>query len=169
MSLGYNGLDQVNTMAVAGKTFVAKTEYTTPLGDVLRTRVGPAGKQLITSREFDEQTRRPLRTVHDQEVGETSTARISDVRTAYDQSGNILKITDAQGANPTAATTDTQCFAYDYLRRMTDAWTSAKADDCGAPAAREPSRRSAARIRTGRRTRSTLPATARRGQARRHR
>ncbi|MGC9496975.1 polymorphic toxin-type HINT domain-containing protein [Streptomyces sp. WG7] len=133
-SLGYNGLDMVDRMAVAGRTFVAGTEYT-PLGDVVRTRVGPAGKQLITSREFDEQTRRPLRTVFDQEVGTTSTARISDVRTAYDDSGNILKITDAQGPNPTAATTDTQCFAYDYLRRMTQSWTSAKADDCANPAA----------------------------------
>ncbi|SBT89725.1 intein C-terminal splicing region/RHS repeat-associated core domain-containing protein [Streptomyces sp. DI166] len=138
-SVGYNGLDMVTTMAVAGKTFVAGTEYT-PLGDVVRTRVGPAGKQLITSREFDEQTRRPLRTVFDQEVGTTGTARISDIRTAYDQAGNILKITDAQGPNPTAATTDTQCFAYDYLRRMTEAWTSAKAGECtsltGSPAAK---------------------------------
>ncbi|MEU0671283.1 polymorphic toxin-type HINT domain-containing protein [Streptomyces sp. NPDC006172] len=131
-SVGYNGLDMVNTMAVGGKTFVAGTEYT-PLGDVLRARVGPAGKQLITSREFDEQTRRPLRTVFDQEVDTTGTARISDVRTAYDASGNILKITDAQGPTPTAATTDTQCFAYDYLRRMAEAWTSAKADDCTTP------------------------------------
>ncbi|MEU0391353.1 polymorphic toxin-type HINT domain-containing protein [Streptomyces sp. NPDC006208] len=129
VTVGYNGLDQINTMAVAGKAFVAKTEYS-PLGDFLRTRVGPAGKQLITSREFDEQTRRPLRTVHDQEVGATGTARISDVRTTYDQVGNILKITDAKGPNPTAATTDTQCFAYDYLRRMTDAWTAT--DDCAA-------------------------------------
>ncbi|MER6622371.1 polymorphic toxin-type HINT domain-containing protein [Streptomyces sp. NPDC000931] len=133
-SLGYNGFDMVTTMAVAGKTFVAGTEYT-PLGDVVRTRVGPAGKQLVTSREFDEQTRRPLRTVFDQEVGTTGTARISDVRTAYDDSGNILKITDAQGPNPTAATTDTQCFAYDYLRRMTESWTSAKADLCADPTA----------------------------------
>ncbi|WP_282703867.1 RHS repeat-associated core domain-containing protein [Streptomyces sp. CC219B] len=129
VSLGYNGLDQINTMAVAGKTFVAKTEYT-PLGDMVRTRVGPAGRQLITSREFDEQTRRPLRTVHHQEVGTTGTSQISDITTSYDQSGNILKITDAQGPNPTAATTDTQCFTYDYLRRMTDAWTSGKTDSC---------------------------------------
>ncbi|MFJ8646223.1 polymorphic toxin-type HINT domain-containing protein [Streptomyces sp. NPDC093546] len=129
VSLGYNGFDQIDTMSVAGKTFVAQTQYT-PLGDVVRTKVGPAGKQLISSYEFDEQTRRSTRSVHDQEVGLTSTARISDVRTAYDDVGNVLKITDAQGANPTQATTDTQCFAYDYLRRMTDAWTAT--DDCAA-------------------------------------
>ncbi|MFF5253846.1 RHS repeat-associated core domain-containing protein [Streptomyces leeuwenhoekii] len=137
VTTGYNGLDQVTTMSVAGKTFVASTEYS-PLGDLLRTRVGPAGQQLISSHEFDEQTRRPTRTVHDQETGTTSTTRISDTTTAYDPTGNILKIKDAQGPNPTAATTDTQCFAYDYQRRMTEAWTAT--DDCAAkPGSTEPS------------------------------
>ena len=137
VSTGYNGLDQITTMAVAGKTFVASTEYS-PLGDLLRTRVGPAGQQLISSYEFDEQTRRPTRTVHDQETGTTSTTRISDTTTAYDPTGNILRIKDAQGPNPTAATTDTQCFAYDYQRRMTEAWTAT--DDCAAkPATTQPS------------------------------
>ncbi|MFI7367667.1 RHS repeat-associated core domain-containing protein [Streptomyces sp. NPDC050149] len=137
VTTGYNGLDQLTTMAVAGKTFVASTEYS-PLGDLLRTRVGPAGQQLISSYAFDEQTRRPTRTVHDQETGTTSTTRISDATTAYDAAGNILKIRDAQGPNPTAATTDTQCFAYDYQRRMTEAWTAL--DDCAAkPASTGPS------------------------------
>lgn len=137
VTTGYNGLDQITTMAVGGKTFVASTEYS-PLGDLLRTRVGPAGQQLISSYEFDEQTRRPTRTVHDQETGTTSTTRISDTTTTYDPTGNILKIKDAQGPNPVAATTDTQCFAYDYQRRMTEAWTAT--DDCAAkPAATQPS------------------------------
>lgn len=132
VGMAYHGLDQVTGMSVAGKSFVADAEFT-PLGDVVRTRVGTFAQQLITSYEFDEQTRRPLRTVHDQEstVSDTIvTTRISDTSTRYDQAGNITKITDAQGPNPTAATTDTQCFAYDYQRRMTDAWTAT--DDCAA-------------------------------------
>ncbi|UWM48304.1 sugar-binding protein [Streptomyces carpaticus] len=37
---------------------------------------------------------------------------------SYDQAGNVLSIADvARGG------TDTQCFAYDHLRRLTDAWT----------------------------------------------
>jgi RHS repeat-associated protein len=129
VSLGYNGFDKISTMSVAGRTFVAETKYT-PLGDLLRTRVGPAGKQLISSHEFDEQTRRPTRSVHDQETGTTGTTRISDVSTTYDAVGNIVKLTDAQGPSPTAATTDTQCFVHDYLRRMSEAWTAT--DDCTA-------------------------------------
>ncbi|MER6994593.1 polymorphic toxin-type HINT domain-containing protein [Streptomyces sp. NPDC000410] len=129
VSIGYHGFDQITTMAVAGRAFVANTTYT-PLGDLVRTQVGPAGKQVISSYEFDEQTRRATRSVHDQETGTTATTRISDISTTYDQTGNILKITDKQGPNPTSATTDTQCFAYDYLRRMTDAWTAT--DGCAA-------------------------------------
>ncbi|MFC8504971.1 polymorphic toxin-type HINT domain-containing protein [Streptomyces sp. NPDC057411] len=126
VSLGYNALDTINTMSVAGKTFVAGTEYTS-LGDVVRTRVDSAGKQLITSYEFDEQTRRVTRTTHHQEIGTVDTTRLSDVLTDYDTVGNVTRITETTGDNPTPATTDVQCFAYDHLRRMKDAWTSTDA------------------------------------------
>ncbi|MEU1040187.1 HYD1 signature containing ADP-ribosyltransferase family protein [Streptomyces sp. NPDC005907] len=38
----------------------------------------------------------------------------------YDASGNILSIADT----PSGGTNDVQCFTYDGLRRLTDAWTS---------------------------------------------
>ncbi|MFJ4023051.1 polymorphic toxin-type HINT domain-containing protein, partial [Streptomyces hydrogenans] len=126
VSIGYNALDTVNSMAVAGLTFVAATEYTS-LGDVVRTKVDSAGKALITSNLFDEQTRRVTRTTNHQEVGTVDTITLNDVITDYDVSGNVMRITDKTGDNPTAATTDVQCFAYDHLRRMTDAWTASDA------------------------------------------
>ncbi|MFD9799897.1 polymorphic toxin-type HINT domain-containing protein [Streptomyces sp. NPDC059071] len=127
VSIGYNALDAITTMSVAGKTFVAGTEYTS-LGDVVRTRVDSAGKQLISSYVFDEQTRRVTRATHHQETGTVDTTQLSDVTTAYDAVGNVTRITEKTGDNPTPATTDVQCFTYDYLRRMSDAWTST--DDC---------------------------------------
>ena len=50
-----------------------------------------------------------------------------DARYTYDPSGNILRI-----ANNPSGTRDTQCFTYDYLRRMDRAWTSASSatDPC---------------------------------------
>ncbi|SES30826.1 polymorphic toxin-type HINT domain-containing protein [Streptomyces qinglanensis] len=36
----------------------------------------------------------------------------------YDQAGNVLSLSDTSRSG-----TDTQCFTYDYLRRLTDAWT----------------------------------------------
>ncbi|MFX4293033.1 RHS repeat-associated core domain-containing protein [Streptomyces bohaiensis] len=39
----------------------------------------------------------------------------------YDQVGNVLSVSDVGGG-----TTDTQCFTYDHLRRLTEAWTEAR-------------------------------------------
>jgi len=36
----------------------------------------------------------------------------------YDQAGNVLSVSDVSRSG-----TDNQCFAYDYLRRLTEAWT----------------------------------------------
>lgn len=124
--IGYNTLDSINTIGVDGITFVAETQYTS-LGDIVRTKVGPFGQSLITSNLFDEQTRRVTRTTNHQEVGTVDTITLNDVVTDYDASGNVTRITDKTGDNPTAATTDVQCFAYDHLRRMTDAWTASDA------------------------------------------
>ncbi|WP_062352943.1 hypothetical protein [Herbidospora yilanensis] len=45
-----------------------------------------------------------------------SPAMVSDLNYGYDTAGNITSITDK------ANTTDSQCFQYDYLRRLTEAW-----------------------------------------------
>src|SRR6185295_288386 len=49
----------------------------------------------------------------------------SDVTYAYDASGNLTSI-DEQAPGQA----DKQCFRYDYLRRLTEAWTPA--GDCAA-------------------------------------
>ncbi|MFG2880679.1 RHS repeat-associated core domain-containing protein, partial [Streptomyces sp. NPDC048337] len=122
-SMKYNHLELPTIMGIQGKTFVGKVDYS-PMGDVLRTESGPAGSQVYTTNFFDEQTRRLTRTVNDKEQ---TPSRISDTSYDYDAVGNILKVTDKDG--PTA-TADVQCFAYDYLRRMNEAWTAT--DDCAA-------------------------------------
>ncbi|CAM5560126.1 hypothetical protein SAVIM338S_04624 [Streptomyces avidinii] len=122
-SMKYNHLELPTIMGVQGKTFVGKVDYS-PMGDVLRTESGPAGSQVYATNFFDEQTRRLTRTVNDKEQ---SPSRINDTSYDYDAIGNILKITDKEGPEA-APTTDTQCFAYDYLRRMNEAWTAT--DDC---------------------------------------
>ncbi|GAB2819429.1 RHS repeat-associated core domain-containing protein [Actinoallomurus bryophytorum] len=51
-----------------------------------------------------------------------------DAKYTYDDAGNVTSATDSSRAG-----TDSQCFAYDYLQRLTDAWTPTGA--CGtAPA-----------------------------------
>ncbi|MET9465142.1 toxin C-terminal domain-containing protein [Streptomyces sp. NPDC006544] len=124
-TMKYNHLELPTIMGVQGKTFVGKVDYS-PMGDVLRTESGPAGSQVYSTNFFDEQTRRLTRTVNDREK---SPSRINDTSFDYDAVGNILKVTDKEGSEATP-TTDVQCFAYDYLRRMNDAWTAT--DDCAA-------------------------------------
>jgi RHS repeat-associated protein len=52
----------------------------------------------------------------------------SHVSYEYDPAGNITRIED-QAASPA----DTQCFGYDHLRRLTQAWTPASGDCAAAP------------------------------------
>lgn len=122
-TMTYNHFELPTIMGVGGKAFVGKVDYS-PMGDVLRTESGPAGSQVYSTHYYDEQTRDLLRTVNDREV---SPSRISDTTFERDDVGNILKITDKEGAEATA---DVQCFTYDYLRRMNEAWTTT--DDCAA-------------------------------------
>ncbi|MDO0935952.1 polymorphic toxin-type HINT domain-containing protein [Streptomyces sp. DG2A-72] len=46
----------------------------------------------------------------------------------YDQAGNVLSVSDVSRSG-----TDTQCFDYDYLRRMTAAWTQSTSTCAEAP------------------------------------
>ncbi|WP_437033936.1 polymorphic toxin-type HINT domain-containing protein [Streptomyces sp. enrichment culture] len=48
----------------------------------------------------------------------------------YDQAGNVLSVSDVSRSG-----TDTQCFAYDHLRRMKTAWTQATTTCAVAPSA----------------------------------
>nr|WP_243088382.1 RHS repeat-associated core domain-containing protein [Streptomyces sp. 891-h] len=47
---------------------------------------------------------------------------------SYDQAGNVLSISDVSRDG-----TDTQCFAYDHLRQLTEAWTQATKTCADAP------------------------------------
>lgn len=58
-------------------------------------------------------------------------AQVSNAEYSYDDAGNITKIADTPQSRPK----DVQCFQYDYLRRLTEAWTPSSADCAKAPAA----------------------------------
>jgi RHS repeat-associated protein len=51
----------------------------------------------------------------------------TDFSYTYDPAGNITKIADTPGGGA-AVPADTQCFGYDYLRRLTQAWTPGSGD-----------------------------------------
>jgi RHS repeat-associated protein len=96
-------------------TLVNSTLYTR-LGEMYRLELGAVGKRTWLSYYYDDNTRRMNRYIVDAEVASPMQA---DVNYAYDAVGNILSSTDA----PAGQTADRQCFRYDHLRRLTNAWT----------------------------------------------
>ncbi|MQS00524.1 RHS repeat-associated core domain-containing protein [Streptomyces alkaliterrae] len=109
--------------------YVTDVQYSA-FGETLRVESGATGRKVWSSYEFDEFTKRLTKATFDRSV---NPGRIDDVRYRYDEAGNVTSITSTPGQAVAAdAKPDTQCFAYDQLRRMTSAWT-AKTDCAGTP------------------------------------
>ncbi|MFB6722601.1 RHS repeat domain-containing protein [Kribbella sp. NPDC056345] len=130
---GYDAEDQPSTLKSDTTTYVRGTSYT-PFGEVQKVTLGSTGgKWVQLGYQYETGSRRLEAVVTEKE---TLPRRVSEVRYAYDDSGNIKQIVDTPSAT-TGEKTDTQCFNYDYLRRMTAAWTPApdadnNAGDCSA-------------------------------------
>jgi RHS repeat-associated protein len=137
LSYGYDAKDQPSTLKSADTTYVRGTTYT-PFGEVEKVTLGATGgKWVELGYQYEPGTRRLAGVVTQKE---TLPRRISEVLYNYDDSGNIQQVSDAPSASANQPT-DTQCFTYDYLRRMTSAWTpkpgadNAPGDCTAAPAA----------------------------------
>ncbi|GAA3737249.1 RHS repeat-associated core domain-containing protein [Salinactinospora qingdaonensis] len=113
-------------------TYVTDTVYS-KVGDLLQrefTASAIGADSTWLTRDYDEATGRMRQTTLVPEVG---TGSLVDQTYEYDDVGNVLSITD----NPSAQglLSDTQCFAYDHLRRMTEAWTPDSTADTACDAA----------------------------------
>ncbi|MGK4593560.1 RHS repeat-associated core domain-containing protein [Amycolatopsis sp. w19] len=111
--------------------YVSATEYTR-YGEPQRLQLGGEssassnGKRAWLSYYYDTNTRRLDRTIVDAEVPQPMQ---TDTRYDYNPAGGLTSITNAPIGQPA----DKQCFGYDYLQRLTEAWTPN--GDCGqAPA-----------------------------------
>ncbi|MEU1287897.1 RHS repeat-associated core domain-containing protein, partial [Kitasatospora sp. NPDC005856] len=86
---------------------------------------GTAGKDVYVTNGYEWGTQRLTSSRTDQ-YGVTEAARSAAY--TYDQAGNVTSVTDTSRSG-----TDRQCFRYDYLARLTDAFTPAGADCAPAP------------------------------------
>ncbi|GIH00602.1 hypothetical protein Pma05_71740 [Plantactinospora mayteni] len=112
-----NGYDALGlpTTTTGLTSYVTETLYS-KLGEEIRQVYSTGGKSVVRTHEYEDGTRRLKRVVTERDG---TPQRVSDVSYAYDDAGNILRTSDA----PPEQEADTQCFQYDYLRRMTEAWT----------------------------------------------
>ncbi|SCL46017.1 RHS repeat-associated core domain-containing protein [Micromonospora eburnea] len=106
----------------ANLSYVADTDYNA-LGQVDQVELytGSGGRVFQSfTRELETGRLTGIRTDRDSAAPNI----LADVRYSYDNTGNITKITDVT-PDPVD---DTQCFAYDQMRRLTEAWTPSSGD-----------------------------------------
>jgi len=120
----YDELGEPTTMFSSLTNYVYARTYDFD-GTMTQRVLGPYGTRLAEDYLYDPGTRRM--------TGATATPElktaVANLAYTYDPAGNITKAVDTTNNDP-----DTQCFGYDYLDRLTDAWTPASpTDDSTAP------------------------------------
>ncbi|MFD0560131.1 RHS repeat-associated protein [Stackebrandtia endophytica] len=120
----YNELGQptriVGTMYPSGEVtaYVDDATYS-PYGDLAQRVLGSGdGPQAYQTYRYQDGTRRLERFSFDRDATVTNVASSTYW---YDATGNILSVADLPEGQESL--NDVQCFQYDYLRRMTEAWT----------------------------------------------
>ncbi|MFF8807891.1 hypothetical protein ACF08Q_22745, partial [Streptomyces omiyaensis] len=94
----------------------------TEFGELAQAQLGNIGKLVTQTMEYERSTRRLIGATVDREA--TGPATVSDLTYGYDPAGNVTTIRDVQNDGTVV---DQQCFAYDWARRLSEAWTSADA------------------------------------------
>jgi len=101
--------------------YVANTDYNA-FGELAFVQYQlQAGSWLQRSFTYDDATHRLARATT---IRQTTAQPVDDTRYEYDAAGNVTRV----AATPASGPVDTQCFGYDYARRLTDAWTPASGD-----------------------------------------
>ncbi|OOC55593.1 MULTISPECIES: RHS repeat-associated core domain-containing protein [Nocardiopsis] len=116
------------TTLTGNDSYVTRTEYN-QLGQVLQMELAAgSGPKAWTTNEFEKGTQRLLGTRVDRQGGSVP---LLDTGYTYDDAGNVLSVTDS----PEGGAAETQCFTYDPLLQLTEAWTLPHEDPGGCDAA----------------------------------
>ncbi|MEV5972556.1 RHS repeat-associated core domain-containing protein [Streptomyces sp. NPDC051921] len=118
----------LSTVGAGADPLVSATTYD-HYGRNTRQELGTFAQHVWISNEYDEHTGAPLRRYTDREV---APQRVDDTRFGYDAAGNMTSVATGYGQD-SARTTDTQCFALDAVRRITEAWTNTGEQCAAAP------------------------------------
>ncbi|MGE5827666.1 MAG: polymorphic toxin-type HINT domain-containing protein, partial [Micromonosporaceae bacterium] len=125
LTFGYNDVGEPSTLLTAAQIYVNAVVYN-KLGQLTQRTLGATGLRVAITSTFDEPTRRVTTTNVVPEL-KPEAANWSYI---YDNSGNITRIQEA----PAGAAVDTQCFRYDHVRQLTDAWTPSSGSCATSPA-----------------------------------
>ncbi|MEZ0108985.1 RHS repeat-associated protein [Catenulispora sp. EB89] len=121
ITYGRDALGNPTSTTSSAGTYVSGTVYT-DYAEPSQVTYGPSTNPAWATYTYDDQTRR----LTDLLVSRTQAPgpAVDDTSYTYDESGNPLSETDKQSETGQTVT-DTQCFTYDALDRLTQAWTAA--------------------------------------------
>jgi RHS repeat-associated protein len=120
----YNTTNGLLDHTSGAEAYVSSTSYSS-FGEVLQETYGSAAlgvKNVQVTNTYALGSRRLERTIIGRET--TTGNRVADYNYTYDAAGNITKVANT----PEGGTADTQCYGYDHLRRLTQAWTPSSGD-----------------------------------------
>ncbi|MEU6275237.1 polymorphic toxin-type HINT domain-containing protein [Streptomyces populi] len=122
----HDALGNPTRTSSSGNIYVDGTVYT-DYGALSQVTQGASTNPATTTYHYDDQTLRSTERLisRTQAPGPT----VDDTKYAYDASGNPTSVTDQQSETGNTVT-DQQCYSYDTLARLTDAWTAK--DNCAA-------------------------------------
>jgi RHS repeat-associated protein len=123
LTYGYDELGDLTTLTTPDTTYVNTTIWG-KLGTIQQRRFGIDGKRVVRAYTYQDSTNRLVRAVTD--VEQETTSHQADQAYDYDAAGNVLSVKDTPQTDVSAP--DAQCYRYDYLRRLTEAWTPGGGD-----------------------------------------
>lgn len=128
VTAGFDAAGEPDSLTGAD-TYVSTLSYTN-LGQPLQYQLGTSAQPAYITDSYDPQTGRLSE--QNTQIGAAKTS-VDDLHYGYDQSGNVTSEADTPAGAPAA--TDVQCFQYDYLARLTQAWAQGTATCAAAPSA----------------------------------
>ncbi|MBD0739580.1 hypothetical protein BGM09_08995 [Streptomyces sp. CBMA29] len=118
----YGDQDQLGIVdGTLSQVYLRGASYTL-FGELAQAQLGNTGAMVVQTLGYDAITHRLASTLVDRQASGPQT--LSNIKYTYDTAGNVTRVRDDQNDGTIA---DDQCFAYDWARRLSEAWTTADA------------------------------------------
>ncbi|WP_280665650.1 MULTISPECIES: polymorphic toxin-type HINT domain-containing protein [unclassified Kitasatospora] len=115
-TVGYHYTTTGSMIFSAGNDYLVTRVLYDAYGNPIRTTLGGPGAQVVSTQQYDDATGRVVNSWIDRQSG---TVSVDQTGYTYNPAGQITSASDRQDSSAT----DTQCYTYDYLGRLTNAWT----------------------------------------------
>jgi YD repeat-containing protein len=128
VATGYNSAGQPDSLTGAN-SYVDQLSYT-DLGQPLQYQENSSTAPVYVTDSYDPETGAP--SSQDTQIGSADTS-VNDVSYSYNDVGDLTSEADTPAGDPAAV--DQQCFEYDYLGRIVEAWAQGTAGCAATPSA----------------------------------